>query len=74
METHHNDELEISNEFRRFKDTQHVKNSKRGDQDSYAGIIGLIRNDLIWSDNQISYSGYNFRPIKRNRTLHFMKI
>ena len=50
LETHHKDENEIPNEFMRYKDKHHIVHSEIDDQDSHAGIIGLIRKDYTLSD------------------------
>ena len=45
LEAHHKDQNEIPNEFMRYKDTHHIVHSEIDDQDSHAGIIGLIRKE-----------------------------
>ena len=50
LETHHKDQNEIPNEFMRYQDTHHIVHSEIDDQDSHAGIIGLIRKHYTLSD------------------------
>ena len=52
LETHHKDKNEIPNELMRYEDTHHIIHSEREAEDTYAGIIGLIRKDYKVDDQQ----------------------
>ena len=61
LETHHKNQNEIPNELMRYKDTHHIVHSERDEQETHAGIIGLIRNE---------YTVSNIEELIKGRILH----
>ena len=45
LETHHRSETEIPTEILRYKNTHHILHSTVAEDETYAGIIGLISKD-----------------------------
>ena len=57
LETHHKDENDIPNELMRYEDTYDIVHSPRDENNTYTGIIGLIRKEYKVTDIEQTIQG-----------------
>ena len=57
LETHHEDENDIPNELMRYEDTYDIVHSPRDENNTYTGIIGLIRKEYKVTDIEQTIQG-----------------